>query len=254
MKSSLLLITAIFCLGVNVSAHADILELKNGSILNGKYGGGTAGTVRFDVGAGMQVFESSQIMTLTFTTPTGTIVPPTPIPPTPIPPTSAPAVAPSTVTLPYGTTLLVRMMDTISSRNAAGANFSTKLEYDLGVNGVVAVPAGTTIYGKVKSSTQARRALGRSTLDIRLSQIVIGGSPVAIVTSGFQEAGQASIAKAAKGAAFGAAVGGIAGDAGKGAAIGATASLVKKGDTVTVPAGTLLEFTLTQPVSVQVGQ
>jgi len=238
MKSSLLLIAVIFCLSINVPANADILELKNGSILNGKYGGGTAGTVRFDVGAGMQVFESSQIMTLTFTTPAGTIVTPTPIPPTSTPVAAVPA----TVTLPYGTTLLVRMMDTI------------KLEYDLGVNGVMAVPAGTTIYGKVKSSTQARRALGRSTLDIRLSQMVIDGSPVPIVTSGFQEAGQASIAKAAKGAAFGAAVGGIAGDAGKGAAIGATASLVKKGETVTVPAGTLLEFTLTQPVSVQVGQ
>jgi hypothetical protein len=164
MKSSIRLIAAIFCLGINVPAHADILELKNGSILNGKYGGGTTGTVRFDMGAGMQVFESSQVMTLTFTTPAGTVVPATPIPPA-----SAPAVvSPATVTLPAGTTLLVRMMDTISSRNAAGANFSTKLEYDLGVNGVKAVPAGTTIYGKMKSSTQARRALGRSTLDIRL--------------------------------------------------------------------------------------
>jgi hypothetical protein len=250
MKSSIRLIAAIFCLGINVPAHADILELKNGSILNGKYGGGTTGTVRFDMGAGMQVFESSQVMTLTFTTPAGTVVPATPIPPA-----SAPAVvSPATVTLPAGTTLLVRMMDTISSRNAAGANFSTKLEYDLGVNGVKAVPAGTTIYGKMKSSTQARRALGRSTLDIRLSQMVIDGSPVPISTSGFQEAGQASIAKAAKGAAFGAAVGGIAGDAGKGAAIGATASLVKKGETITVPAGTLLEFTLTQPVSIQAGE
>jgi hypothetical protein len=250
MKSSIRLIAAIFCLGINVPAHADILELKNGSILNGKYGGGTTGTVRFDMGAGMQVFESSQVMTLTFTTPAGTVVPATPIPPA-----SAPAVvSPATVTLPAGTTLLVRMMDTISSRNAAGANFSTKLEYDLGVNGVKAVPAGTTIYGKMKSSTQARRALGRSTIDIRLSQMVIDGSPVPISTSGFQEAGQASIAKAAKGAAFGAAVGGIAGDAGKGAAIGATASLVKKGETITVPAGTLLEFTLTQPVSIQAGE
>jgi hypothetical protein len=73
---------------------------------------------------------------------------------------------------------------------------------------------------------------------------------VPIVTSGFQEAGQASIAKAAKGAAFGAAVGAIAGDAGKGAAIGATASLLKKGQTITIPPGALLEFTLTQPVTV----
>ena len=39
--------------------------------------------------------------------------------------------------------------------------------------------------------------------------------------------------------------------AGKGAAIGATASLLKKGQTITVPPGALLEFTLTQPVTLR---
>ena len=73
--------------------------------------------------------------------------------------------------------LLVRMMDSVSSQNAPGANFTTKLEYNLVANGVVVVPAGTIIYGKVQSSTQAGRALGRSTLDIRLAQMVARGQP-----------------------------------------------------------------------------
>lgn len=148
------------------------------------------------------------------------------------------------------------MMDSVSSRNGPGANFTTKLEYNLVANGVVVAPAGTVIYGKVQSATQARRAFGRSTLDIRLAQMVVGGSPIPIATSGFQEAGEASIKKAARGAAAGAAIGAIAdgGDgAGKGAAIGATASLLKKGQTVTIPPGTLLEFSLTQPVTVRTG-
>jgi Glycine-zipper domain len=167
---------------------------------------------------------------------------------------SAPTLmAASPVTLPSGTTMLVRMMDTISSQNDAGASFTTKLEYNLVVNGVVAVPAGTAIYGKVQSSTQARRATGKSTLDIRLVQMVIGGSPVPITSSGFQQAGEASIKKAARGAAAGAAVGAIGGDAGKGAAIGASASVLKKGQTITIPPNTLLEFTLTQPVTVNAG-
>jgi len=166
----------------------------------------------------------------------------------------AAAPVPSSVTLPYGTTLLVKMMDSVSSKNAAGANFTTRLEYDLVVNGVKVVPAGTVIYGKVQSSTQARRAFGKSTLDIRLAQVVLNGSPIPIATSGYQEAGAASIRKAAVGAGAGAAVGAIAGDAGKGAAIGATASLLKKGETVTIPPGTLLEFTLTQPVTVSTGK
>ena len=48
-------------------------------------------------------------------------------------------------------------------------------------------------------------------------------------------------------------IGGIAGDAGKGAAIGAvvgvTAAIVQKGQRVSVPSETLLEFRLEQPAS-----
>lgn len=232
---------------LGLSVRADILELKNGNVLNGKFAGGTAGTVRFETSAGQQVIETSQIIALTFTTPPATAT----AAPSAAP---APAAAPRTATLAYGTTLLVRMMDSVSSHNAAGATFTTKLEYNLVENGVVVVPAGTVIYGKVQSSTQARRAFGKSTLDLRLAQMVVGGSPVPIATSGFQQAGEASIKKAARGAAAGAAIGAIVdgGDgAGKGAAIGATASLLKKGQTITVPPGTLLEFTLTQPITVR---
>ena len=235
--------------------HADVLELKNGQVLNGKYSGGTAGTLRFETSAGLQVIETSQIIALTFTTPVATTSPAAATAATPaaapaVVPAAAPA-APTVVTLPAGTMLLVRLMDSVSSKNKAGATFTTKLEYDLGNNGVVAVKGGTTIYGKVQSSTQARRAIGKSTLDLRLTQIVINGQPAPIMTSGYQQAGQASIAKAAKGAAAGAAIGAIAGDAGKGAAIGAVGGALMKGQTITVTPGTLLEFTLTQPVTIQ---
>jgi len=247
MKISTPLVVAMAGLGFILAAHADILELQNGSVLDGKYLGGTAGTVRFDAGAGMQAISTSQIIALTFTTPGSASASPSAAP------VAAAVAAPTSATLPYGTTLLVKMMDSISSKNSAGANFTTRLEYDLVVNGVKAVPAGTVIYGRVQSSTQARRAFGKSTLDIRLSQMVLNGSPVSIGTSGYLEAGEASIRKAMRGAAAGAAVGAIAGDAGKGAAIGATASLLKKGQTITIPPGTLLEFSLTQPVIVTLG-
>lgn len=81
-----------------------------------------------------------------------------------------------------------------------------------------------------------------------------GLEPIPLVTSGHKEAGQASIAKAAKGAGAGAAIGAIAGDAGKGAAIGATAGALARGQTITVPTGTLLEFTLMQSATIPVGQ
>jgi hypothetical protein len=249
MKNTVCLYSIVTLLS-SVSAPADILELKSGTVLDGKYAGGTAGTIRFENAAGLQVIETSQVIALTFTT-TSAATTSAPVAAAPVAPTPAPAAQPQAATLPAGTTLLVRMMDSVSSRNPPGANFTTKLEYDLAASGTAVVKGGTIIYGRVQSSTQAGRAVGRSTLDLRLTQMVIGGQPVPIMTSGYQQAGQASIAKAAKGAAAGAAIGAIAGDAGKGAAIGATAGALTKGQTITVTPGTLLEFTLMQPVTLQ---
>lgn len=225
-------------------ARGDVLELKSGSVLNGKYGGGTATSVKFESTAGAQEIPTAQISALTFTTAATA-------PAAPLTPTAQPK---STVTLPAGTTLMVRMMDSVSSKDKAGANFTAKLETDLTGGGVVAVRSGTMVYGKVQSSTQARRAVGQSTLDLRLTQIVVDGQSVPIMTSGYQESGQRSGAKAAKGAAAGAAIGAIGGNAGKGAAIGATTGALVKGETVTVPPGTLLEFTLAQPLTIAAAQ
>lgn len=234
--------------------HADVLELKNGTVLNGKYVGGTAGTVRFEALGSLQVLATSDIVALTFTSTGGATS--TAVAAPPAAPVAAAPAAPKKVTLPAGTMLLVRMKDGISSKNDAGTPFASKLEYDLFMDGVKAVPAGTLIYGKVQSSTQARRARGQSTLDLRLTQIVAGASSVSITTSGFQEAGERAIKDAARGAAAGAAIGAIVdgGDgAGMGAAIGATVGALKRGETITIPPGTLIEFKLTQPCTLSAG-
>lgn len=243
---------AVILLIGGISIHADVLELKSGSILNGKYMGGSAGTVRFETEAGLQVIETGQIIALTFTTPGGETAPPS----QPASGVASPTKAQSkTVTLPAGTTLIVRMTDNISSRNNAGTKFTATLEYDLPAGDVVALKGGTKIYGKVQSATQARRAVGRSTLDIRLTQLIIDGKPVSVTTSIYKEAGEASIAKAARGAAAGAIIGGIAdgSDGAKtGAAIGATAGALRKGQTISIPSGSLLEFNLTQPITLTI--
>ena len=247
MKTRTSLLIAVACLGFNAATVADVLELKNGTILNGKYQGGTAETVRFDSGSGTQVVGTSEIIALTFTS-KGNAAAAAPAVASAAPTAAAapkPAPAAQSVNLPAGTTLLVRTVDSVSSKNKAGTPFTARLEYDLAGG----LKAGTAILGKVQSSTQARRATGQSTLDLRLTQITVNGKQVPITTSGYQQAGQASIKKAAKGAAAGAAIGAIAGDAGKGAAIGAVSGAVIRGQTITVPPGTLLEFTLQQPVT-----
>jgi hypothetical protein len=232
------------------AAVADILELKNGTILDGKYAGGTATTVRFETGRGMQVIETSQIVALTFTTPAGA----QPQPQAAAPPTPAPvSPPPQALVLPAGTVLLVRMMDSVSSKSAPGTKFAALLQLDLMAGNTVAVKAGTVIHGRVESAAQAGRVAGKSTLNIALTDIVIQGKPVPIVTSNYREAGAESLRKVAGGAAGGAIIGGVAGSAGKGAAIGATVGALVKGQTVTIPPGAMLEFTLRAPATLPAG-
>jgi hypothetical protein len=232
--------------------RADVLELKNGQILNGKYVGGTAGTIRFETGGGTQVIETAQATALTFTG--GGAAAATPAV-TPAPASAPAAAAPATVTIPAGTTLLVRMVDGASSRDTKGKRFTTTLETDLAVGGVTVARAGTKVYGRVEGAQEAGRYAGKSSLDLRLSEIVLGPNLVPIMTSGYSDAGARSGGKTVKGAAVGAGIGAIAGGgegAAKGAAIGAVASGLKKGEAVSVSPGTLLEFQLQQPVSVSV--
>jgi hypothetical protein len=256
MKTRIFYISTIALAAIVSVAQADVLELKNGNVLTGKYVGGTAGTIRFETGQGVQVVETGQALALTFTSggasaaaPAGAAAAPAAAAAAP-----APAPAPTSVSVPAGTTLVVRMMDGASSNDSKGKRFTTVLESDLVVNGQMVAKAGTKVYGRVENATKAGRYVGKSSLDLRLTELTVGGSIVQIVTGPYAQTGEGSLRKAARGAAAGAAIGAIADDddgAAKGAAIGAVASGVRKGQAVVVSGGTLLEFKLQQPVTIK---
>ncbi len=259
MNTKIPLLAAVAFAAVVTVAQADVLELKNGKVLTGNYVGGTAGTIRFETSQGVQVVEKNQALALTFTS--GGVSGATAAPAASTSPAAAPAqaVAPApavaSVSVPAGTTLLVRMMDGASSKDSKGKRFTTTLESDLIVNGRMVAKAGTRVYGRVENAQEARRYTGQSSLDLRLTELTVGGSFVPIVTGPHAQAGAKSMGKTAKGAAAGAAIGAIADGgegAAKGAAIGAVASGLKKGQAVVVSPGTLLEFQLQQPVTVSV--
>jgi len=162
------------------------------------------------------------------------------------------------VTVPAGTSLLVRMVDTVdSSKVSVGARFTAALETNLVAGGQVVAPKGTTVYGRLAQAKQAGRAAGSSELQLELTEIVIAGTAYPVLSSDYQVKGSSSGGRTAKrvlgGAGLGAAIGAMAGNAGMGAAIGATAGTVaavsQKGKSVNVPAETLLEFRLQQPAS-----
>lgn len=261
MKTTIALCLTTGLLGWAVAASGDVLELKDGKVLTGRYVGGTADTIRFETGGGTQVIETGRALSLTFSS---------------VAPAAAPAATAATsaqsaatratapaaptsgaVSIPAGTTLLVRMVDGVSSSDAEGKRFTTTLETDLIAGGVMVAKAGTKVYGRIEGAKKAGRFAGQSSLDLRLTELTVGATLVPITTGPHVHAGARSGGKTARGAAAGAAIGAIAdgGDgAAKGAAIGAVASGLKKGEAVTVPAGTLLEFQLQQPVNVNVAR
>src|SRR4051794_1847277 len=68
-KSLRIAVLAAVCAAANYGVLADTVEMKDGTLVRGKYVGGTAGTVRIDVenGGGVKVLETANVLALTFT-------------------------------------------------------------------------------------------------------------------------------------------------------------------------------------------
>ncbi len=129
--------------------------------------------------------------------------------------------------IPSGTTLEVRLLDSLnSSVNKEGDTFQTSLEKDLVVDGRIVVPRGSTILGKVLSVTQPGRVKGRAAMSLALTKLSVGDVSYSIQTNTVSVEAESSTksdaTKVGIGAGLGAIIGAIAGG-GKGAAIGAAA-------------------------------
>lgn len=253
---------------------ADSLELKNGSLIKGKFVSGTATEIIFQVGSSRQTYSIADIVSLKFDSdrPANTesnIIPDTSsrdalVPRPPARPADDTSMhrASSYVTIPAGTRISVRMIDAIdSTQNQVGDRFQASLEEPLMVEGREVVPKGVDVYGRLTDSKTSGTFTGKSQLAVELTTIVIGGQNIPVSTGEYSVAGKSRTASTAKrtvgGAAVGSIIGAIAGG-GKGAAIGAGvgggvgagSEAVTKGDQVKIPSETLLDFTLQQDLSV----
>jgi len=163
------------------------------------------------------------------------------------------------VSLPAGTRILVRMIDTIdSSKQKAGFRFRAALETNLQADGYTVAPRGTTVYGVLANASSAGRYKGSSELNLELTDINLNGTNYPIVTGSYDVKGKGEGGNTTKkvlgGAGLGALIGGLAGG-GKGAGIGALAGAgagtivasTKKGEQLQIPSETLIEFRLAQP-------
>jgi hypothetical protein len=170
------------------------------------------------------------------------------------------------ITVPAGTRILIRTIDSIdSSQQKAGYRFTASLETSLQVDNVIVARRGTPVYGVLSSASSAGRMKGSSELGLELTDIVINGKSYPLLTSSYEIEGKGEGGNTAKkvvgGAGLGALIGGIAGG-GKGAGIGALIGVgagtavasSKKGQQLSIPSESLLEFRLAQPADLPVAR
>jgi outer membrane biosynthesis protein TonB len=186
-----------------------------------------------------------------------------PLPQPPPPPAQPAPPAFRDVTVPAGTTLPVRITQTLDSATTQqGESFSGTVASDIVVDGLVVVPQGATVSGRVDAVQEAGHFKGNSLLTVELTGLKRHGESVALSTEPYSVAGKGrgknTAIKTGGGAAVGAILGGIFGG-GKGAAIGAAAgggvgagsNAITRGEQVQIPSESLVRFRLTNSLSLR---
>lgn len=284
------------------SALCDTLELRSGQVIEGKFLDGSPLNIRFRVNGQIETFATKDVLNIGFsdsssgssttpapqTSPAASQTPAAKVAPAaaanlpasaPVEhaatasnapaPSNAQAATPSNsgmhaITIPGGTSLLVRMIDSVdSSTNKVGDPFQASLEGPLVVGDTVVAPKGTDVFGKLAQAQASGQLSGKAHLTLELTGIRINGQTVHIDSTDYDVAGASRGKQSAEriggGAVLGAVIGAIAGG-GKGAAVGAAvgggagtaAQVLTHGPQVRVPSETLLEFKLQQAATVQI--
>jgi hypothetical protein len=251
------------CLGASL-AWADTLELKNGSLIKGKFLGGTDSEISFQVGSSVQKYNVADIVSLKFDSEGAASdqSAASSLPSAPQPAEPDQTRAPANIIIPAGTPVYVRTIDTIdSTQEQVGDRFQASLEEPLRVDGNEVASLDTAVYGRLAESKESGTFTGRSQLRLELTALVVNGQTVPIVTGDYELTGKSRGASTAKrtvgGAAVGSIIGALAGGgegaaigAGIGATAGAGSEIITGGDQVKVPSETLIVFTLLQDVSI----
>jgi hypothetical protein len=185
--------------------------------------------------------------------------PPQAVPQTPPPPPPPPA----RITIPDGTVLAIRMLDTLDSETAnPGDTFRATLNSPVQVDGKTVIPAEADVFGRVVDAHAAGRFKGSALLTIEVTKVGFNGRTYPVHTNQWSKQtegrGKSTGEKVGGGAALGAIIGAIAGG-GKGAGIGAAVGAGAGGVTqaairaaqIKLGPESLLTFHLAQPVTVQ---
>ena len=173
-----------------------------------------------------------------------------------------PPPVPTTVSVPEGTELQVRLDESVSSnKNHSGDIFHGSLDQPVVLGDQTVIPAHADVTGRVSEAVGANRISGQPSLSLQLTQISYNGHTYGVNSDTFSRTGTArgkrNVKTGAGGAALGAIIGAIAGG-GKGAAIGAAtgagagtaAGAATGSDEVKLDSESIVSFRLQSPITV----
>jgi hypothetical protein len=169
-------------------------------------------------------------------------------------------------TIPGGTRLDVRTNEAITSKGGEGKTYNAQIETDVvGSDGKVLLPKGSPVE-LVVMETREKKGVRGAGLQLGMRSVTVGGQTYLVIseevskTSGLganQRTAEMVGGGAALGTVIGAAAGGTRGTRGAvigglaGAAAGALAQILTQGNEVRIPAETVLQFRLDEPVVLQ---
>jgi hypothetical protein len=225
--------------------NADTLIMNDGQIIEGKFVARDDQNVTFEIGGQLVKFPASGVKSVAMDMDAPAAAP--------APVAAAPA-KPENTTVPAGTRVMARMVDTLDSKkHKEGHRFTARLEADMVVDGNTVAPRGATLYGILTTSKSSGRAAGSSEMSITFTDIMVNNQMHRIETTGLKAKTDNTAKKTAGTVGKGALLGGLLGgsdDAKRGAAIGLGLSVLTSGNQINIPRGTLVEFELRAPLTI----
>jgi BON domain len=177
------------------------------------------------------------------------------------PPVGAPA-QPGGLTVPAGSVVTVRMIDSIDSRkNQPGQEFDATVETPVASGSTVAIPKDSPAKVRLVTANNSGRIEGSAQLELELMSITVNGVPYQVQSGFYQQHGSSRGQRTAEAGGAGAVIGGLIGaiagggkgaaiGAGSGAAIGAGSQVAMHGSSIRIPSETKIDFTLKQPITI----
>ena len=166
------------------------------------------------------------------------------------------------VTIPAGTRVRVRLVESLSTRrNQPGDKFTATLDRPIVQADKVVVPKGTAFHGHLTSAKESGRLKGRAVMSLTLDSMELDGATYPIDTSSSHRVSSShkkrNLLLIGGGSGFGAALGAVAGGpagaligAGAGAGAGTAGAAATGRKHVYLPAETPLTFALEQPLTI----